>query len=382
MDIYEDELSRIIHENKMHDYEEINMPFIATKLIGINKKAGRKLSLIIRSDYIVDDTYWLVRYFRSRQVEPAFILSTASVKQEYGRILGIRIITVDELDMDFTRDCILIYINRESDTQIFTQKDYREADYGFVFRGRGKLQYANWMGVRNYAYILQNEAKYYKVLAGLADDESKRSFIEVIRSLLENDVYRYHEYASDLKYFDPGIYRPLGENEVWINCGSATGDTILHYISLGRKYKKIYAVETNEQFIPHLETVFSLLPDGKNRIEIHNRAFEGKDGSYTIDSAFADEKITLVNMDIEGAELMVLEGAGGKIRTDRPVLAVAAYHKPEDLLRIPGLVSGISEDYHFYFRKYRGWAPDVINEYIYYAVPTERLSRVKQYGGL
>lgn len=382
MNYYEEELYRIIHRNKMHDYEEINMPFISTKLIQINEKAGRKLSLIIRSDYIVDDTYWLVRYFRSKQVEPAFILSTVSVKQEYREILGIPIITVDELDMDFTRDSILIYINRESDTQVFTQEDYREADFGFVFRGRGKLQYANWMGVRNYAYILQNEEKYYKVLAGLADAESKRSFIEVIRSLLENDVYRYHEYASDLKYFDPGIYRPLEEDEVWINCGSATGDTILHYISLGRKYKKIYAVETNEQFIPHLETVFSLLPDGKERIEIQNRAFEGKDGNYTIDSAFADEKVTLVNMDIEGAELMVLEGAGEKIRKDKPVLAVAAYHKPEDLLEIPGLVSSLSEDYHFYFRKYRGWAPDVINEYIYYAVPTERLAGAKHYGGI
>lgn len=380
MNNYEDELYQIIHGNEMYDYEEINMPFISTKLIEINKNAGRKLSLIIRSDYIVDDTYWLVRYFRSRQVEPAFILSTVSVKQEYGEILGIRIITIDELNIDFTRDCILIYINRESDTQVFTQEDYREADYGFVFRGRGKLQYANWMGVRNYAYILKNREKYYKVLAELADDESKRSFIEVIRSLLQNDVYRYHEYTSVLKYFDPDIYKPLGEGEVWVNCGSATGDTILHYVSLGRKYKKIYAVETNEQFIPHLETVFSLLPDGKDRIEIRNRAFEGKGGSYTIDSAFADEKVTLINMDIEGAELTVLEGAGEKIRKDKPVLAVAAYHKPEDLLKIPGLISTLSEDYHFYFRKYRGWAPDVINEYIYYAVPTDRLSGEKEYG--
>ena len=59
MNIYEEELHQIIHGNKMREYEEINMPFIATKLIEINKKSGRRLSLIIRSDYIVDDTYWL-----------------------------------------------------------------------------------------------------------------------------------------------------------------------------------------------------------------------------------------------------------------------------------------------------------------------------------
>lgn len=372
MNRYEEELHQIIHGNKMRDYEEINMPFISTKLIEINKKVGRKLSLIIRSDYIVDDTYWLIRYFRSKQVEPAYILSTVSVKQEYGQISGVQVITIDELDVDNTRDCILIYINRESDTQVFTQKDYREADYGFVFRGRGKLQYANWMGVRNYAYILKHEEEYYKVLGALEDDESRKSFIEVIRSLLENDVYRYHDYPSDLKYFDPGIYAPLGEGEVWINCGSATGDTILHYLSMGRKYQKIYAVETSEHLVTHLETIFTLLPDRGERIEIYNRAFEGKDGRYTIDSVFAEEKVTLINMDIEGAELMVLEGAAAKIREDKPVLAVAAYHKPEDLLEIPRLISSLSDGYHFYFRKYRGWAPDVINEYIYYAVPTSR----------
>lgn len=380
MNIYEEELHQIIHGNKMREYEEINMPFIATKLIEINKKSGRRLSLIIRSDYIVDDTYWLVRYFRSKQVEPAYILSTASVKQGYGQISGVQIITIDDLDVDNTRDCILIYINRESDTQVFTQEDYRESDYGFVFRGRGKLQYANWMGVRNYAYILKHEEEYYKVLAALEDDESRKSFIAVIRSLLENDVYRYHEYQSDLKYFDPDIYETMGEDEVWINCGSATGDTILHYLSMGREYRKIYAVETSEQLVTHLETVFALLPDGGGQIEIYNRAFEGKDGRYSIDSVFAEEKVTLINMDIEGAELIVLEGAEKKIREDRPVLAIAAYHKPGDLLEIPKLIADMDSGYHVYFRKYKGWAPDVINEYIYYAVPTERLTGRNDHG--
>lgn len=42
MNIYEEELHQIIHGNKMREYEEINMPFIATKLIEINKKVGKK----------------------------------------------------------------------------------------------------------------------------------------------------------------------------------------------------------------------------------------------------------------------------------------------------------------------------------------------------
>lgn len=382
MSIYHDELYRIIHENEMYAYEEVNIPFIITQLININQKAGRQLSLIIRSDYIVDETYWLVRYFRSKQVEPACILSTVSVKEKLRTLLGIRIITVDELNVENTKDCILVYINRESDTQVFTQADYREADYGFVFRGRGTLQFARGLGRSNYVHILKNEEQYYAMLDRLEDEESKKSFLEVIRSLLENDIYRYHEYESTIKYFDDSVYKPLGDDEIWINCGSSTGDTILHYLSLGRGYKKIYAVETDEVLIKHLETIFQLIPGGNGKIDIYNRAFEGRDGTYKIDSVFSDKKITLINMDIEGAEMLVLEGAAEKIKKDLPVLAIAAYHKPGDLLEIPNFISSLSDEYHFYFRKYRGWAPDVINEYLYYAVPTSRLTEVTDHGSV
>ena len=157
MSHYQETLYHIIHENRMSGYEENNMAFITSKLINLNKALDRPLSLIIRSDYIVDDTYWLIRYFRSRQVEPAYLLSTSSVKQEFGYFLGIPIITVDELNMENTKNCILIYLNRESDRKIFTQKDYRESDYNFVLRARGSLQFARGMGVRNYAYIFKNE---------------------------------------------------------------------------------------------------------------------------------------------------------------------------------------------------------------------------------
>lgn len=376
MNIDQEELYQIIHGNKMYDYEETNIPFIITKLISINKASNRQLSLIIRSDYIVDETYWLIKYFRNRDIEPAYILSTKSMQVEYEQILGIKIITVGELSDIDTSNSVLCYINRESDRQIFTQEDYREADYGFVFRGRGKLQFARGMGVRNYAYILKNEEQYYAVLDQLKDEESKKTFIEVIRSLVENDVYRYHEYTSEIKYFDDSIYKPLYENETWINCGSATGDIILHYLSLGRGYKKIYAVETSMNLIGHLNTLFESLPHGRERIEILDQPFEGKDSKHNIDTVFDDEQITLLNMDIEGAEMLVLEGACKKIRKDLPVLAIAAYHKPSDLLEIPKFIASISKEYHFYFRKYRGWAPDVINEYIYYAVPTNRLAEV------
>lgn len=377
---YADELHDIIHRNRMYDYEEVNMAFIAAKLIHLQAEWGRKISLVLRSDFIEDKTYWFIRYFRSKNVEPAVILSTPSCKEKYKEgVLGIPLAVIGEMNDENTKDSILIIVNRESDRQIFSQEDYRESDYGFCFRARGSLQFVRSRGVENYFHVMRNEDKYYEILGMLADDESKTSFTEIIRSLIENDIYRYHEYPSDVKYFDDRIYKPLGKDEVWINCGSCTGDTILHYLESKRDFKKICAVEVEGKMIKHLKEMFAWFPEEiREKISIYDRYLEGGDGNYNIDHVFQKERISLINMDIEGAELTVLEGAVKKIREDRPVLAIAAYHKAEDLLSIPKFIRAQGKDYRIYFRKYRGYCPEALNEYIYYAVPEERAVGGKQ----
>lgn len=372
--VYINTLREIIHKNYMFEYEEVNLTFIAAKLIHLQEKWGRKIELILRSDFINDITYWFIRYFRSKSIEPVGILSTSSNKKEYQRgILGIPILLIDEMDLNYTKNKVLLIINRESDQQIFSQKDYREIDYGFYFRARGNLQFFRKRGSENYFHILQNEEQYYELLDILEDIESKISLIEVIRSLLENDIYRYHEYKTEEKYFDNSIYEPL-ENEVWVNCGSCTGDTILHYLASERNFSKIYAVEIDTDMIMHIKNMLSLFPKRiQDKIEVYDRCLGGNRNEYSIDSLFGDKKVSLINMDIEGSEMTVLEGAIETIKKDRPVLAVAAYHKAQDLLSIPQLIYNYNRDYHIYFRKYKGYCPDALNEYIYYAVPGERM---------
>lgn len=372
--IFENELYGIIHGNKMYDYEETNMAFIAAKLIHLQMNWNRNLSLVLRSDFINDKTYWFIRYFRSKNVEPSQILSTALNKRKHGGVLGIPIVSIDDIDIDNTKNSILIVINRESDKQIFSQKDYRESDYGFCFRARGRLQFFRDRGIENYYYIMQNESRYYKILTSLEDEESKRTFIEVIRCLIDNDIYRYKEHKTEEKYFDNKIYKSMEENEIWINCGSCTGDTILHYLTLKREFKRIYAIEIDKEMVIHLKEMFKLFPvEIKDKIIVYSQYLEGCDSNYNIDHVFEKENISLINMDIEGMEMTVLKGAIKKIKEDLPVLAIAAYHKPEDLLDIPEFIFEQSSDYHIYFRKYRGYCPEALNEYIYYAVPTKRM---------
>jgi hypothetical protein len=57
----------------------------------------------------------------------------------------------------------------------------------------------------------------------------------------------------------------------------------------------------------------------------------GRDG--TIDNV-APANVDLIKMDIEGAERPALAGAERVLREQRPHLAIAAYHKPEDITEI------------------------------------------------
>ena len=47
-----------------------------------------------------------------------------------------------------------------------------------------------------------------------------------------------------------------------------------------------------------------------------------------------DERITLINADIEGFEMDMLKELDKIFKSDRPVLAISVYHKKEDVLTI------------------------------------------------
>ena len=53
-------------------------------------------------------------------------------------------------------------------------------------------------------------------------------------------------------------------------------------------------------------------------------------------------------MDIEGSEINALKGGKITINKYKPKLAISAYHKWDDLLKIPLLIHSIRPDYKFY----------------------------------
>ncbi len=157
-----------------------------------------------------------------------------------------------------------------------------------------------------------------------------------------------------------------------INCGAATGDTILHGVHKGIDFKKIMAVEVSDSSIEKLRELRKILETYTDYDMNIIQTYLAEDEN-SIDKVFENDEIALINMDVEGAELDILKSAKNTIAKKKPVLAVCAYHKPEDLIEIPEYIKSISSDYHFFLRKYKGYSPDAVNEYVYYAVPTDKL---------
>ncbi|MDB2513455.1 FkbM family methyltransferase [Alphaproteobacteria bacterium] len=77
------------------------------------------------------------------------------------------------------------------------------------------------------------------------------------------------------------------------------------------------------------------------------------------------EKIDLLKMDVEGAEIAVLKGAKNVITTHRPTLAISLYHNWNDLWEIPEYVSKAHPEYKLYVRQHMNNSFDLV----LYAIP-------------
>ena len=64
------------------------------------------------------------------------------------------------------------------------------------------------------------------------------------------------------------------------------------------------------------------------------------------------ESVDFIQLDTEGEELEILKGAVVTITRFKPILAVSAYHKPEDIFVLAQFIKSIRPDYEFAFRHY------------------------------
>lgn len=194
-------------------------------------------------------------------------------------------------------------------------------------------------------------------------------------------------------YFPDDVVRPCPD-EVIADCGAFDGDSIRALLARrGNAFKRVVAFEPDPVNFAGLARYVESIPTGlRERLSPRAAAVASHNGVLTfdvrgdmasmasasgdvsvrcarIDDAMADCPPTLIKMDVEGAELDALEGARGLIAAHRPVLAISAYHKYDDIWRIPAVIRSLEPRYKLFYRVYL----DDCWETVCYAVPEDRL---------
>ena len=88
----------------------------------------------------------------------------------------------------------------------------------------------------------------------------------------------------------------------------------------------------------------------------------------SLDEAMGEEKVTLIKMDIEGAEKRALIGAKKGIERWKPDLAICVYHKPEDIYELTKMIHEWLPEHKLYLRQHC-WN---FTETVLYAINPER----------
>ena len=242
-----------------------------------------------------------------------------------------------------------------------------------------KRQYITWRpnDARKYFddYLNSHEKEINWLMGELEDKESRDVLQEWIRCWLQADLYCLPEHPFRFKYWgcdfegNDVLYTHL-DNEVFVNCGSNIGDTIFWYLAKNYSFDEIHAYEGDGEIFKKLEKNISLLDkDMQKKIILHKEYIGRKKDE--VDTQFKGKRITLINADIEGAELGVLKGMRNIIEQHKPVIAFCVYHKVDDFLTIPRFILELNCGYHIYFRKYVHYDRNRW-EVVMSAVPNER----------
>lgn len=202
----------------------------------------------------------------------------------------------------------------------------------------------------------------------LYDDESKRVF-----DLMADFHFtgRFPAlFGAESKKEDAllGILK-LTNKEDMLDLGAYRGDTIEELISLTGGYSSVTALEPDPKTFRKL----SLYAQDKENITLYPYAswnkneelvFSGgggrqsclsSDGKVTveavsIDSLIKDTKITYIKADVEGAEKETLLGMQNLLKTQKPKLNIACYHRTEDLCTLIPLIHQINPEYKLHLR--------------------------------
>lgn len=237
------------------------------------------------------------------------------------------------------------------------------------------------------AEMLRHEEEIATVYDWLADDLSRETFYKIVKFRLLDDSIEVPTMMQDNQYFEYEFYNRRND-ECFVDCGAFNGISLKTFLKENQnEFEHYYGFEPDKHNFELLtEYIFSLPEELQSKMDMfeasaYDKAGTGKlfslkgPGSFmadigneevktiTIDEALKGRKATYIKMNIEGSELQALAGAEETIRTYKPALAIAGYHKTWDLWEVPMKIEELYPGYKLYLRSYMNHL-----SFVYYCV--------------
>lgn len=215
------------------------------------------------------------------------------------------------------------------------------------------------------------------VVVNVVDPDAKEAILGVLQEggYPSNQIFEVIPRWDPEQYFAPEFMKYEGE-EVFVDAGCYDFGSSLKLQKYCNLVKKIYAFEPDPvNYQRCLEakkksnlTAVEIFPFGtwSERADLYFKSIgtgsskivvNGREGAQTTVPVIAidevidpNDRVTMIKMDVEGAELESLKGARRTIQRDKPKLAICIYHKPEDVVEIPLYIKQLVPEYKLYIR--------------------------------
>lgn len=220
-------------------------------------------------------------------------------------------------------------------------------------------------------YFNENKEKFELAYSLLADDISRDTFKATLNYKISGKVKYLRGYTQHKDEIFKNVLK-IHKNEHYVDLGAYTGDTIREVMEYGgyssvtafepdiKNYTKMMNFIQNEQlkninalnigvwsekdtlvFAGKSSRNSSLMQDDENSVNVDVNS---------VDNIVKNNEVTLIKMDVEGAESQAIEGAKNTIKMNKPRLNIAVYHRNEDLFDIILQLKEICPEYKFYVR--------------------------------
>ena len=347
----------------------------------INKIVSQKIPVTFLSVAPIQNAVAAVKNFRSQGLNITNLISPTPPPSEMASQLDFNVVMLDKISTIQPRpEYIFTWDNTWDVTNARVAKKYAPGCKII------SMMILNADHSKTYEIFMNHLTELQSVYESLIDEKSKETFCGY---WLGNICNRFDElvYSNAPHYILEGFIP--NDGAVVIDGGSFDGGSAAIFADMGYK---VYSFELDKNNFENIKPVakeknfvienlglgaakgeLNYIPGGGASTITNNGSATAQ--ITTIDAYARENKllrVDFIKLDVEGAELDVLRGAATVIARYKPILALSAYHKWDDLWTLMNFVKSVRSDYEFALRQFserREGIPtmfkDISDDYLY-----------------